>query len=213
MAIAKKAMCFNQGCRGLIPRRIIRTDFAYWALLARRPQLEAAGQGTTFIELGRGKLRAELVPVPDLVTQQSIADFLDRETARIDQLIEKKERFSALADERWRATLDAVILGRATGGKRSLTSGQPYISDVPADWVLTPLKHLVDPRRPVMYGIVLPGPNVENGVMIVKGGDVKPDPLSSDRLCKTTREIEAGYVRSRLRGGDLVMAIRGYWRR
>jgi type I restriction enzyme S subunit len=60
-----------------------------------------------------------------------------------------------------------------------------------------------------MYGIVLPGPNVENGVMIVKGGDVKPDRLSPDRLCKTTREIEAGYVRSRLRGGDLVMAIRG----
>ncbi|ACK50501.1 type I restriction enzyme [Methylocella silvestris BL2] len=154
-------------------------------------------------------LLATEIDLPGLAAQKVIADFLDRETARIDQLIEKKERFSALAAERWRATLDAEILGRTTAGKRSLTSGQPYISDVPADWVLTPLKHLVDPRRPVMYGIVLPGPNVENGIMIVKGGDVKPNRLSPDRLCKTSREIEAGYVRSRLRGGDLVMAIRG----
>ena len=32
------------------------------------------------------------IPVPDLPTQKAIADFLDRETARIDQLIEKKQR-------------------------------------------------------------------------------------------------------------------------
>lgn len=32
-----------------------------------------------------------LLPVPDLSTQQRIADFLDRETARIDELISKKE--------------------------------------------------------------------------------------------------------------------------
>ncbi len=35
-------------------------------------------------------------PLPTLETQKSIADFLDRETARIDQLIEKKERLVAL---------------------------------------------------------------------------------------------------------------------
>jgi type I restriction enzyme S subunit len=60
-----------------------------------------------------------------------------------------------------------------------------------------------------MYGIVLPGPNVEDGVPIVKGGDVSAERLHLDRLNRTTFEIESGYVRSRLRGGDLVYAIRG----
>jgi type I restriction enzyme S subunit len=60
-----------------------------------------------------------------------------------------------------------------------------------------------------MYGIVLPGPNVPDGVPIVKGGDVSPERLRLDRLNRTTLEIESGYVRSRLRGGDLVYAIRG----
>ena len=58
MAISQQAMCFNQGCRGLVPSSRIRTDFAYWALVASKTELEAAGQGTTFIELGRSKLRA-----------------------------------------------------------------------------------------------------------------------------------------------------------
>jgi type I restriction enzyme S subunit len=60
-----------------------------------------------------------------------------------------------------------------------------------------------------MYGIVLPGPNVDDGVPIVKGGDVAPERLRLDRLNRTAREIESGYVRSRLQGGDLVYAIRG----
>jgi type I restriction enzyme S subunit len=60
-----------------------------------------------------------------------------------------------------------------------------------------------------MYGIVLPGPNVDDGIPIVKGGDVSPGRLRLDYLNRTTREIEAEYVRSRLQGGDLVYAIRG----
>jgi type I restriction enzyme, S subunit len=71
------------------------------------------------------------------------------------------------------------------------------------------LWHLTPYGRRIMYGIVLPGPNVDDGVPIVKGGDVSPNRLRLDRLNRTTREIEAGYARSRLRGGDLVYAIRG----
>ncbi|MBC6405248.1 MAG: restriction endonuclease subunit S, partial [Rhodospirillales bacterium] len=100
MAIAAQPLCFNQGCRGLVPRPMVRTDFAYWSLLSRRSQLEAAGQGTTFVELGRHQLRAERIPLPDLEIQKAIAAFLDRETARIDGLIETKQRFVALLGEK-----------------------------------------------------------------------------------------------------------------
>lgn len=41
-----------------------------------------------------------LLAVPDRNTQTAIADFLDRETARIDQLIEKKQQLVALIEER-----------------------------------------------------------------------------------------------------------------
>ena len=60
-----------------------------------------------------------------------------------------------------------------------------------------------------MYGIVLPGPNVDEGVPIVKGGDVAASRLKPEALSKTTFGIEARYIRSRLKAGDLVYAIRG----
>jgi type I restriction enzyme, S subunit len=47
--------------------------------------------------------------VPDLATQHRIADFLDRETARIDLLIEKKQRLVALLGEKVRSDIDDLF--------------------------------------------------------------------------------------------------------
>jgi type I restriction enzyme S subunit len=80
---------------------------------------------------------------------------------------------------------------------------------LPNGWKWTPLAHLTDQFRQIMYGIVLPGPNVAEGVPIIKGGDVAANRLSLRTLNRTTREIESGYVRSRVKGGDIVIAIRG----
>ena len=56
--------------------------------------------------------------VPDLSTQREIADFLDRETARIDLLIEKKQKLVVLLGEKWIATLTSSV----TGGQTSRTT-------------------------------------------------------------------------------------------
>ena len=51
-------------------------------------------------DLEHEALRIVPIPLPDLPTQKAIADFLDRETARIDQLIEKKKRMVEVLGER-----------------------------------------------------------------------------------------------------------------
>ena len=47
--------------------------------------------------------RSLVLPVPPEACQRAIADYLDTETARIDALIEKKQRMESLLEERWRA--------------------------------------------------------------------------------------------------------------
>lgn len=53
-------------------------------------------------DLEHEALRTVPVMLPDLKIQKAIADFLDRETARIDHLIEKKQRLLVLSGERER---------------------------------------------------------------------------------------------------------------
>jgi type I restriction enzyme S subunit len=145
---------------------------------------------TNQIELNADRLGTAPVPLPPMEEQLRIANFLDVETARLDKMYSMQRRVMDLTDEREAAFMQEMLIDRQ-------------------DCKFVPLWSLTDAARPVMYGIVLPGPNVDDGVPIVKGGDIGSGRLRVGSLNRTTREIESRYARSRLRGGDLVMAIRG----
>lgn len=140
-------------------------------------------------DLSWDEFAAISVALPPLPDQRSIAYYLDAETARIDALIEKKTQLIGRIDEQLSAFADHVVWAGVSN--------------------TIPLMYRTDPTRPIMYGIVLPGPDVPVGVPIVKGGDVAAGTLSPSELCRTTPEIEAPYARARLRANDLVFAIRG----
>lgn len=146
---------------------------------------------------------------PPLGEQQRIANFLDEQTARIDVLIAEKTELAERLAELSQSTIADEILGRGAA-KRQPTNVRE-LGDIPSGWVVAPMMRLTDPSRPIMYGIVLPGPNVEEGpsVPIVKGGDVRPQRLRLELLNRTTPEIELPYARARLREGDIVYSIRG----
>lgn len=155
------------------------------------------------------EMRNIKLPIPSEGEQEQIANFLDRETARIDTLIDKQQQLIKLLKEKRQAVISHAITKGLNPDVHMKDSGIDWFGEVPEHWNLTYLNHVVDPLRKVMYGIVLPGPNVDVGVPIVKGGDVKPGRLRLDLLCKTTFEIESNYERSRLLEGDLVYSIRG----
>ena len=200
VAIAGRRLTLNQDMKAFnLSSRLNPMFFVYWVEgQSSDLLLEWRQFGATVESIDTGRLLNGRVALPDLPTQKAIADFLDRETARIDQLIEKNRRFGSLANERWVSELNDSVFPTF-----------PNWSHLPAEWEKVRLKYLTDPMRPIMYGIVLPGPNVEFGKLIVKGGDVKPGRLDPELLYKTTIEIESTYVRSRVKAGDLIISIRG----
>lgn len=57
-------------------------------------------------------LRQHHLPCPDVESQCLIADYLDRETARIDVLVTEKERMLALLEEKRAALITAAVTGQ-----------------------------------------------------------------------------------------------------
>ena len=62
--------------------------------------------------IAAGNILRLRLPVPPLDEQRQIADHLDRETAKIDALIAKAERFIELAQERRAALITAAVTGQ-----------------------------------------------------------------------------------------------------
>lgn len=105
-------MAFNQGCRGLVPRAELDVRYFRYQLIARRPELVALGQGSTFSELSSDALAAFKVACPPLSRQRLVADRLDTEAAFIDTMVEKTRRAIALLRERRQALITAAVTGQ-----------------------------------------------------------------------------------------------------
>lgn len=78
---------FNQGCKGLVPRSGVDARFLRYFLSGSRMDLQALGSGSTFMELNYEALASVRVPQVEFAEQQRIADFLDDQVARIDNII------------------------------------------------------------------------------------------------------------------------------
>lgn len=71
------------------------------------------------------------------------------------------------------------------------------------------LDELTEPKRPITYGVVKPGPEpLEGGVTLIRGGDIVNGRIAAD-LRRISEEVSQPYRRTLLRGGELVMSLVG----
>ena len=190
-----------------------KPEFLNW--LFRSPAFRSRGEAAMYGAGGQKRVPDNFVrdftsPGPPLSEQVAIATFLNRETAKINALIEEQRRLIALLKEKRQAVITHAVTKGLDPHIPMKNSGSRWLGEVPAHWATMPLMRLTALGRDIMYGIVLPGPDVgAGGVPIVKGGDVKPHRLRLDLLNRTTVEIEAPFARARLRVNDIVYSIRG----
>jgi type I restriction enzyme S subunit len=74
------------------------------------------------------------VPVPESARQRAIADYLDRETARLDALVAAKERVLGLLAEKRRALITRAVTRGIDVGVPVRNSGIPWLGEIPAHW-------------------------------------------------------------------------------
>lgn len=87
------------------------------------------------------------------------------------------------------------------------------MTDLPKGWVEATLDELNDSNRPICYGILKPGPDLDGGVPYVKVKHIRDERVDLESLHRTSTEIDDKYKRSRLVGGDLLVSIRGTYGR
>ena len=81
------------------------------------------------------------VPVP-LDESESIANFLDHETAKIDTLIEKQQQLIQLLKEKRQAVISHAVTKGLNPNAPMKDSGVEWLGEVPEGWELVPLKYL-----------------------------------------------------------------------
>ena len=105
-------------------------------------EVESRSTGVSYPAINASDLADIRINLPDIETQRLIADYLDRETARIDALVAEKEKMLALLEEK-RAALISRAVARGLDENAPLKpSGLDWLGDIPAHWETKKLKHV-----------------------------------------------------------------------
>ncbi len=143
--IVSRPCCIDNNMTGFVPESAVADPkFCYYLTSAIdfSPHVKP-GAVPSYSEGDQAELS---VPLPPLDLQRAIAATLDRETARIDALIEKKTRFIELLKEKRQALITQAVTKGLDPTVPMKDSRVEWIGEVPAHWDTTYAKRIFSER-------------------------------------------------------------------
>lgn len=191
-AIAGTEMYCNQGFKNLICSDKIHNKYLFWFLRSKTGMLNSLGRGATFKEISKSIVENIEIPLPDLPTQQRIADTLDK----VSEGIEVCRRILGELDLMVKAKFGEMF-GDPTGNSFNL-SVKP----------MTEVCEIIDGDRGKNY------PNAdefsdEGYCLFLNAKNVTASGFNFDNCMYITKEKDDILRKGKLSRGDVVLTTRG----
>jgi len=126
--------------------------------------------GSTRDKLTQAKMGNIALPYPPLPEQQTVVAFLDRQTAKIDTLITKKQRLLELLAEQRAALISQAVTKGLNPNVKMKDSGVAWFGQVPNHWEIVHLRRVVN--KFVDYRGHTPQ-KVEDGIPLITARNIK----------------------------------------
>jgi len=139
------------------PKDELTTDFAAYALRAPYfvDRVVANSTGVSFPAISEREIATYELALPPEREQRRIAAFLDRETARIDALVAKKEWLIELLQEKRTVLITSAVTKGLDPTVPMKDSGVEWLGEIPAHWEVKRLKYVADVNPPPLAALRL----------------------------------------------------------
>ncbi len=153
-------------------QREVDGRFLFRALQARpvNYQFEVEATGITRYGIDQYAIGSTFFPLPPLPEQQTIAAYLDRQTAKIDVLIAKKQRLLDLLAEQRAAIISQAVTKGLNSSAKMKDSGIPWLGQVPSHWEALHLRRVIN--KFVDYRGHTPQ-KVDDGIPLITARNIK----------------------------------------
>lgn len=106
-----------------------------------------SANGVTRYGLGVDKFNSALILNPPISEQNAIANYLDRKTAEIDQLIAQKEHLLNLYEEEKTAIINQAVTQGINSKVKLKNSGVGWLGEIPEHWGVKRSRYLFEIRK------------------------------------------------------------------
>ena len=138
--LAFPATC-NQSMAAIVPSAEVNARFLYWWLQSNYQNIRNMAGGDLRDGLNLDLLGEIPCPLPSSAEQSGIAAFLDRETAKIDALVEEQKRLIELLKEKRQAVISQAVTKGLDPSVPLKDSGVAWLGEVPAQWGTWKVRH------------------------------------------------------------------------
>lgn len=192
----------------------------YWYLcISIEPEMRKNAVGMGIPHVNGDELKSISFGIPSIYEQKQVAEFLDHETAKIDNLIEKQQQLIELLKEKRQAVISHAVTKGLNLDVPMKDSGVEWLGEVPEHWKLIKFSHCVsirsgqvDPRKlPYCnYWLIAPNHIVSGEGRIINLETAKEQGADSGKyLCRTGEviysKIRPALVKACLSPSDTVL--------
>lgn len=184
----------------------LHPEYLLWCLRAMRPDLMGRlATGSTHKTIYFPDLMSIRIPLPPLDEQRRIADFLDDQIARIDNIVAAREKQVA-ALEASRLNVAFTALSGSTGSGDRKDSGLQWLGSIPMAWPMSTVHSAFE----VVLGKMLDESRFsgEYAIPYLRNANVQWDHIHVDDL-KVMDIPPSEYDRFTVRSGDLLICEGG----
>jgi len=148
------------------------------------------------------------LPLPTFEEQRKIVAYLDRETARVDALIEKKQRQIELLKEKRQAIITQAVTKGLDPDVPMKDSGVEWLGEVPEHWTTTKLKYETSAIVDCLHST--PNYTDDGDFPAIRTADISPGILDLSGARRVSQqEFKQRIVRLPPREGDVIYSREG----
>ena len=146
----------NQACCVLASPASLAVRFVFhWLSAFKERLIDLYAYGGGQPNISQEVVASLRIPAPSIEEQLSIATFLDRETAKIDALVAEQQNLIALLKEKRQALISHAVTKGLDPDVPMKDSGVAWLGEVPAHWLISPLKYLASSIKAGPFGSAL----------------------------------------------------------
>ena len=203
--IADQEYGIGRGLCAICPRtNHLERRYAKYLLEVARTELHIVATGTTYDAVTVDDVSNITCVVPPLSEQTQIANFLDRKTRQIDEIICIKEQRIELLQERRTVLINQVVTKGLDPNVEMKPSGVEWIGEIPKHWTMTRLKYLGES----IIGLSYKPEDVtddKNGTLVLRASNIQNGKPSFLDNVYVNAEVDE---KLRLKAGDILICSR-----
>ena len=138
--VADQPYGIGRGLCAITPSSDSSLRFVFHALQLMKSELFAVATGSTYEAVSTDQVGNATCFAPPLPEQTQIAAFLDRETAKIDELVAEQRRLMELLKEKRQAVISHAVTQGLNPHAPMKPSGIEWLGDVPEHWEVMRLR-------------------------------------------------------------------------